>query len=88
MHPFLHLLSILHHVTRAQAKEARLSDNINRRRGPKGKEGKHERKCKIRQGNQMKREATANRKGEMTDGRKSGRIEREIQQRGKETMKG
>ncbi len=35
----------------------------------------------------MKREARANRKGEM-DGRKSGRIEREMQQRGKETMKG
>ncbi len=36
----------------------------------------------------MKWEARANRKGEMMDGRKSGRIEREMQQQGKETMKG
>ncbi len=88
MHPFLRLLSILHYVTRAQAKEARLSDNINRRRRTEGKRGKHERKSKIREGNQMKWEARANRKGEMMDGRKSGRIEREMQQQGKETMKG
>lgn len=89
IHPFHRLLSILHHVTRARAKEARLSDNINRQGRTEGEREETWKEEQDKRGKSNEKGSNSEQK-RRNDGwtQKWKNREWEMQQRGKETMKG